>query len=287
MDEDGAMSETSGEGMDVPPVIVPGPAGTRRSEIWRMAAILMGMVVVAAVMGLPYLMEFVRTTGAVPVERPDVLLAFLLIVNRLILSAVAIGLGLWLGNKIGLGAPVVKGLALREPGTLGRIRSILLPGLIWGLVAGILITVLSPVVGMLWPELTENETAKALGQIASWKGVLVSVSAGVIEEIQFRFGLMTLLAWCGMKLMRRQTPGATIICVANVLAVVPFGLAHLTNVAGMGVPITLGAVLMVVLLNGVAGVIFGILYWRRGIETAILAHFATDIVLKAIVPMFG
>ncbi len=75
--------------------------------------------------------------------------------------------------------------------------------------------------------------------------------------------------------------------MANVLAVVPFGLLHLTNVAGMGVPITLGAVLMAVLLNEVAGVIFGILYWRRGIEAAILAHFATDIVLKAIVPMFG
>ena len=281
------MNETSGEGMDVPPVIVPGPTVTRRSEMWRMAAILMGMVFVAAVMGLPFLMEFVRTSGAVPVDRPDVLLAPLLIVNRLILSAVAIALGLWLGNKVGLGAPVVKGLALREPGTLDRIRSILLPGLIWGLVAGILITVLSPVAGMLWPELMENETAKELGQIASWKGALVSVSAGVIEEIQFRFGLMTLLAWFGMKLMRRQTPGTTIICVANVLAVVPFGLLHLTNVAGMGVPITLGAVLMVVLLNGVAGVIFGVLYWRRGIEAAILGHFATDIVLKAIVPMFG
>ena len=252
-----------------------------------MAAILMGMVFVAAVMGLPYLMEFVRTSGALPVDLPDVVLAPLLMLDRLILSALAIAIGLWLGNKVGLGAPVVKGMALREPGTLGRVRSILLPGLIWGLVAGILITVLSPVSGMLWPELTENETAKELGQIASWKGALVSVSAGVIEEIQFRFGLMTLLAWCGMKLMRRQTPGPTIICVANVLAVVPFGLIHLTNVAGMGVPITLGAVLMVVLLNGVAGVIFGILYWRRGIEAAILAHFATDIVLKAIVPMFG
>ncbi len=281
------MSETSGEGMDVPPVIVPGPAGTRWSEIWRMAAILMGMVFVAAVMGLPYLMEFVRTSGALPADLPDVVLVPLLMVDRLILSALAIAIGLWLGNKVGLGAPVVRGMALREPGTLGRVRSILLPGLIWGLVAGILITVLLPVSGIFWPELTENEAAIELGQIASWKGALVSVSAGVIEEIQFRFGLMTLLAWCGMKLMRRQTPGPTIICVANVLAVVPFGLIHLTNVAGMGVPITLGAVLMVVLLNGVAGVIFGILYWRRGIEAAILAHFATDIVLKAIVPMFG
>ena len=276
--------------MELPPVIAdapsPEPPRVNWSLIWKMAGILMGIVFVAAVMGLPYLMEFVRVSGAVPVEWPDVVLAPLLVVDRLFLSALAVALGLWLGDKVGLDAPVIRGMALGEPGTLGRFRSILLPGLIWGLVAGILMTAMSPVSGMLWPELAANETAKELGQIAPWKGVLVSVSAGVIEEVQFRFGLMTLFAWCGMKLMRRQSPGPTVIWVANVLAVIPFGLMHLTNVAGLGISITFGSVLLVILLNGVAGVIFGILYWKHGLEAAILAHFATDIVLKAILPLF-
>ena len=106
MEEDGDMSATDDEGMEPPPVIAdapsPEPPRVNWSLIWKMAGILMGIVFVAAVMGLPYLMEFVRVSGAVPVERPDVLLAALLMVDRLFLSALAVALGLWLGDKVGL-----------------------------------------------------------------------------------------------------------------------------------------------------------------------------------------
>jgi hypothetical protein len=37
-----------------------------------------------------------------------------------------------------------------------------------------------------------------------------------------------------------------------------------------------------ILLNGVVGVATGYLYWRYGLEAAILAHFSADIVLHGI-----
>jgi membrane protease YdiL (CAAX protease family) len=38
-----------------------------------------------------------------------------------------------------------------------------------------------------------------------------------------------------------------------------------------------------VLLNAVAGIPFGFLYWRKGLEHAMAAHFCADVVLHVIV----
>jgi hypothetical protein len=35
-------------------------------------------------------------------------------------------------------------------------------------------------------------------------------------------------------------------------------------------------------LNGVLGVAFGRLYWKKGLESAMIAHFSADIVLHVI-----
>jgi membrane protease YdiL (CAAX protease family) len=42
-------------------------------------------------------------------------------------------------------------------------------------------------------------------------------------------------------------------------------------------------VIRTVLLNSLAGVLFGWLYVRRGLEAGMLAHFAGDLVLHVIV----
>jgi membrane protease YdiL (CAAX protease family) len=35
-------------------------------------------------------------------------------------------------------------------------------------------------------------------------------------------------------------------------------------------------------LNGLAGLAFGYLYWTRGLESAMLAHFTADLVLHVL-----
>jgi len=37
--------------------------------------------------------------------------------------------------------------------------------------------------------------------------------------------------------------------------------------------------------NGVIGIIFGWLYWKKGLESAMIAHFSSDVVLHLIVPL--
>jgi len=40
-----------------------------------------------------------------------------------------------------------------------------------------------------------------------------------------------------------------------------------------------------IVLNGIAGIIFGWLYWQYGLAAAMLSHFSADIILHVISPM--
>jgi hypothetical protein len=39
--------------------------------------------------------------------------------------------------------------------------------------------------------------------------------------------------------------------------------------------------------NGLPGLVFGWLYWRRSLMAAMVAHFGLDLVLKVFMPLFG
>ena len=125
---------------------------------------------------------------------------------------------------------------------------------------------------------------------AAWQGMLASFYGGINEELLLRLFLMSLLAWIGCKLTRAATPGVVVGWTANILAALLFGAGHLPVTASM-VPLTGVVIARALILNGLGGVAFGWLYWRRGILLAMAAHFSADIVLHVlpplIAPLFG
>jgi hypothetical protein len=114
-----------------------------------------------------------------------------------------------------------------------------------------------------------------------WQGFLAALSAGINEELWLRLGLMTFLVWLGTKLMKQERPSPRIVWIANGLTAIAFGMLHLPLAATLG-PLTIVIVVRVLLLNGIAGIVFGWLYWRRGLLAAMVAHFITDIVLHVV-----
>ena len=60
-----------------------------------------------------------------------------------------------------------------------------------------------------------------------------------------------------------------------------FGLGHLPALA-QSVTLTPALVARTVLLNAVAGVLFGWLYWRRSLEAAMVAHASFHVPLVAL-----
>ena len=120
-----------------------------------------------------------------------------------------------------------------------------------------------------------------------WAALLASIGAGISEEIWLRLGIMTFFVWVGAKLTRRRSPDAAVIWIGNLLACLIFGAMHLPQ----GVRLTGGLSSQLVTLalvgNGVPGLIFGWLYWRKGLIAAMVCHAMADIILKVFLPLFG
>lgn len=99
------------------------------------------------------------------------------------------------------------------------------------------------------------------------------LGGGIFEELLMRWGVMTGLAWVGWRVAHGQQdrPGRSVMVGANLSTALLFGLGHLPATATL-VPLTPLVVLRAVLLNGIAGVVYGWLFWRRSLEAAMISH---------------
>jgi membrane protease YdiL (CAAX protease family) len=219
---------------------------------------------------------------------PDALfwqLVLLSVAQGLVLAAPLTALGLWLGPRAGLGAPLLSAWIEGRPGVAPDLRRAALLALGIGAVAG-LILVIGAATFVPW---MPQELLRA--PVPSWwQALLASVSAGITEELMLRLGVLTFLVWLGTKLLRRDAPSPTTIWVAMGIAALLFGPGHLPLAASLG-PLTTMLVVWTLVLNGFAGMVFGWVYWRRGLVAAMVAHSSADIVLhvlsRLVVPAEG
>ncbi|HEX8924091.1 MAG TPA: CPBP family intramembrane glutamic endopeptidase, partial [Patescibacteria group bacterium] len=198
------------------------------------------------------------------------------VIQSTIIFSISIFLGLLLAKKVGLEMPVLEG---KKP--VSYIKSILKLSVGMGVLSGVLIILLS----FLFSSLSLTFLKAEMG-VASWKGLLAAFYGGIGEEILFRLFLMTLFVWIATKVLktREGRPTITGIWTAIIVSTVIFGLGHL-GITGSLTAITPLVILRAVILNGVASLIFSWLYWKKGLESAMIAHFSADIVLHVITPI--
>ena len=68
-----------------------------------------------------------------------------------------------------------------------------------------------------------------------------------------------------------------------IIAAIIFGLGHLPVTSAL-TTITPLVIARAIILNGIGGVVFGWLYWKKGLESAMIAHFSADIMLHVLLP---
>ncbi len=104
-----------------------------------------------------------------------------------------------------------------------------------------------------------------------------------------RLFMLSLFAWIGRFVNRTPEgrPGMGALWVGNVLAAVLFGLGHLPVVTAAGVTIDARVITVILVGNGLGGLVFGWLYWTFGLEAAMVSHFSTDIVYHVIWPLLA
>jgi len=73
--------------------------------------------------------------------------------------------------------------------------------------------------------------------------------------------------------------------VANVATALFFGWYHISNEAMFAEVVPAIVQLRTVLIITPVGLAFGWLYWRRGLEAAILSHFVIDLIAHVVRPV--
>ena len=253
---------------------------------WKLFFVVWGAAVVGAIAVIPYaftLQSALLETLDLPM--PYWLLILISLVQSAVLLAIATGIGLLLAKRVGLGLPIVERWLNKKPIGQG-LRDFLTLPIFGGILVGVIIVVLEILI--FGPLLTQSgitfpESAEPL----LWQGFLAALYGGITEEVLLRLFLMTLLVWIGALITRSKggQPVPAVLWLATFIAAVVFGLGHLPATATLGVPLNGLVITRAILLNGVGGVLFGWLYFTRGLESAMLAHYSADIILLVVVPL--
>jgi membrane protease YdiL (CAAX protease family) len=239
---------------------------------WKLYFILLAASVAGVLLVMPYQLAMLPEPVALT---PVMVLAGL--AQNLILFGIAIYLGLLLSRRVGMGLPILEGALAGKPQSRALLS--VLPLSVGVGAAGGVVTVLLDLPFQKLSSISLLSTNTPVW----WKGLLASFYGGIAEELLCRLFLVSLLAWTTTKVGKKDSGAPTNfgVWLSIVLAAVLFGLGHLPATAAV-TEITALVVLRAVLLNGLIGVAFGFLYWKKGLESAMIAHFSADIVLHVI-----
>lgn len=201
------------------------------------------------------------------------------IVQTAILLAIAVFFGLKLSERSRI--PTLT-LLDQSASIKNRLPGTILLAVSAGVVTSVLITLGDMFFGQYVPQLILVNA-----QVAVWKTLLASLYGGIVEELLLRLFLMSLIVWILARLFRSEKPAdnGVIMWSAILIAAILFGLGHLPITSSL-TTITPIVILRAIALNGIGGLVFGWLFWKKGLESAIIAHFTADIVLLSVLPSF-
>lgn len=225
------------------------------ASLWLLA--MSGVVIVAFAM-LPQLLT------TLPQQVPlGVALTASILQSSLIL-AVAVWVGASLSKPLGLGAPVLEA-ALTKSDAWSELRRQFIPAAIVGSMVGAQLGI--------FKSLAPVEVLN----VAQTVNIPIAVKilyGGITEEVLMRWGVMTALIWLPWRIWQKKagTPKRAYVVSAVLLTAVLFGLGHLPAATAMEIKLTAPVIAYIIVGNALPGILFGVLYWRNGIEAAMIAH---------------
>ena len=248
----------------------PSPLSNPRPFL-RSALLLGALSALGAAATVPYQVALLGAGRPLPLPLP--LLMLVAGAQTALLGGALAFAGLRAGERLGLGAPWVAALVEGRPrphrSSFGLAAAV-------GAGGAALVAALGTYV--VYPRLVP---LRALPSTTWWQGLGTLLGGGFTEEILCRVGLCSLLAW----LLCRWLPRRRALALAVVLASLAFGALHLPFASQLFAPSPW--LFGLVAANAAVGLAFGALYVRYGLEHAIVAHVAADLLLHVALPALG
>lgn len=258
---------------------------------WRLLLLLWGLLLVALITFVPYQMTLAagmqsNSTSAGLMIHTSALVG--VVVNGLVFLPV-LALGLFAAGRIGLGAPILDGW-LRGQAVGQQARAVVKPALVAGLGLGALLVLVAEF--GFGPALQAEIKQQGIvlvsgGHPPVWQGLLALFYGAFFEEQLIRLVVLSLLAWLGSLLFHTADgrPVPAVLWVATILASIPFALGHLPAAMALGLPLDALVVARTLALNLPISIVFGWLYWKRGLESAMLSHLCADVLAVVVAPL--
>lgn len=213
----------------------------------------------------------------IPVVTPA--LKLLSLVQPAVLLSLAVLIGVTLAPKVGLQSPAAAAAA--GGGELSSaLKPQIVPGLVGGLAGGLAIVLTQLFAKPFLPAEVIARSAE-LGKLVPF--VTRILYGGITEELMLRWGLMTLLVWAAWRVFQKgkDKPPAGCFAGAIVTSAVIFGIGHLPLAFLVFPQATVAMTAYIIVANSLFGLVAGYLYWKKGLESAIIAHMLAHVVMLA------
>ncbi|MFC3885222.1 type II CAAX prenyl endopeptidase Rce1 family protein [Bacillus songklensis] len=246
----------------------------------KLAVIFAVFSVLAFAITIPYLLE---VTGpglkAKGLSIPEVIIASFvnMILNTFIFSLI----GAKLAPKVNLKYDWIRSVIYGKEKPFWS-KSAVKWAITWGIVGTLLMVMIDRFIFLPFTKhLMVNATEM---EIEWWMGLSTILQGGIMEEIWLRFGVMTIIVWVLSKLFARHQSliPAWIYWAGIVAAAILFGVGHLSAAVGVYTVLAPLVIARIIVINSLLGIGFGYLYWKKGLEYAMVAHMTADLMLHLI-----
>ncbi len=229
----------------------------RRLGLLLWVAGMLGAVVLTTT-ALPQLL------GQVTLPAPLWVILLASFAQSALLLALVVWAGVALAPAVGLRAPAFEAAVTGRP-IVPALRSQLLPGLMAGVLGGMLLFAVGRYAPAALAEAQERLTLPLVARV---------LYGGITEELLLRWGLMTSLVWLAWRFLqhRRGAVHAGFVWLAIAVSAFIFGAGHLPAASVLVGALDANVVGFVIGANTAFGLLFGYLFWRYGLESAMIAH---------------
>ena len=198
-------------------------------------------------------------------------LKFIVLINPTILLLIAVVIGTILYDKVGLSVPTISSILKIEDPKIKFAEQIKY-GVSLGLVTGILTTI----IGLIFKSSIPQEFIE-VGNKIKVTTLARFAYGGLTEELLMRFGFMTLVIWLIFKLNKKLNK--TTYWTGIILASILFAVGHFPVVFNAVKNPTIELLTYILIGNSIAGLFFGWLYWKKGLEAAFIAHIFAHVAM--------